>query len=123
MCFQRPSNRPRLSGIEEILQDPSKDLYSLFNSEDEVSNPLLDNCKYYTPAAVNTISSERFKLNVLHINIHSIPAKLVELKDLLQKLKDANHEEDLILICETFLNETNKNSVDIDGYILREDHR
>ncbi len=123
MCQQQPSNRSRLTGIGDIQQDPSKDLYSIINSEDEESNPLLDNCKYYTPSAINTISGERFRLKVLHINIHSIPAKLVELKNLLQKLKDANHEVDLILLCETFLNDTNKNSVSIDGYTLREDHR
>ncbi len=121
MCFQRPTNRPGL--INDIQQDPSKDLYSILNHEDEDSNPLLDNCKYYTPSAINSISSEKFKLKVLHINIHSIPAKIVELKNLLQKLKDANHEVDLILICETFLNDSNKNTVDINGYTLREDHR
>ena len=123
MCFQRPSNRPRVDSVGEIQQDPSKDLYSIINSEDEDSNPLLDNCKYYTPEAINSISGDKFKLKVLHINIHSIPAKLSELKNLLQKLKDANHEVDLLLLCETFLNETNKNSVDINGYTLREDHR
>ena len=121
MCLQRPPNRSWV--ISDIQQDPSKDLYSLLNLEDEESNPLLDNCKYYTPTAINNISSEKFKLKVLHLNIHSIPAKLVELKNLLQKLKDANHEVDLILLCETFLNDTNKNTVDIDGYTLREDHR
>ena len=123
MCFQRPSNRSRLAGIRDIQQDPSKDLYSIIISEDEESNPLLDNCKYYTPDAVNIISGDKFRLKVLHINIHSIPAKLVELKNLLQKLKDANHEVDLLLLCETFLNDSNKNSVDINGYTLREDHR
>ena len=73
MCLQQPTNRSRLAGISDIQQDPSKDLYSILNSEDEDSNPLLDNCKYYTPTAVNSISSEKFKLKVLHINIHSIP--------------------------------------------------
>ena len=70
-------NRPRLDGINNIQQDPSKDLYSILNSDKEESNLLLDNCKYYTPTAINAISNEEFMLNVLHINIHSIPSDLL----------------------------------------------
>ncbi len=123
MCFTKSSDRSRLTGLPEIQQDPKYDLHKIIACEDDSLNPLLNDCKYYEPSSFDKITGNRFKMKILHLNIRSLPGKLSKLLDLLSKLKDSNHEIDIILLCETFLTDTTKDSVDIKGYTLKEDHR
>lgn len=48
-------------------------------------------------------------LKILHLNIHSLHAKKNQLKELINNFKISGHELDVILLCETFMNELNKN--------------
>ncbi len=123
MCLQRPTHRSRLEGIHQIDDDPSKNLFDLIENEGDGINPLLNNCKYYEDTNLDKISGNKYKLRVLHLNIRSLPAKLADLKILLSTLKNAGHEIDIVMVCETFLNEANKDSCDIQGYSLEELHR
>ncbi len=54
------------------------------------------------PAHLNTPSCK-----LLHLNIHSLPDKFNQLKSLLQELHHQHIPLDFVLLCETFLNETN----------------
>ncbi len=60
---------------------------------------------------------------MLHLNIHSVPSKLDDLKTLLAKLKSRNLIIDVILLCETFISESNKQSCTLDDYKLFSEHR
>jgi len=53
---------------------------------------------------------------VLHINIHSIPAKFDQLKDILRTLSTFNVTVHMILLCETFLSDSISGMYTIDGY-------
>ncbi len=52
----------------------------------------------------------------LHINIHSLPSKFDQLKEMLCSLKDQGVIVHFILLCETFLTDANAGMYDISGY-------
>ena len=63
------------------------------------------------------------RLNIIHLNIHSLQAKLDDLYLLLQKAKQQDCELDVILLCETFLNDNNVGLCSIPGYKLIDMHQ
>ncbi len=52
----------------------------------------------------------------MQLNIRSLPENFDKLKILLQRLGDNNVNLDRILLCETYLKETNANVFSIPGY-------
>ena len=62
--------------------------------------------------------NETMKCAAIHINIHSIPAKLDKLKIVLSSLHNINIDIQFILLCETFLSDNNCNLCNIPGYNL-----
>ena len=52
----------------------------------------------------------------LHLNIHSLPSKHSQLKELLSRLKDMGVDIHFILLCETFLTTENADIYQIPGY-------
>ena len=52
-------------------------------------------------------------LQIIHLNIHSLPDKFDKLKLL---LASTHFHPDIILLCETFLNERNNDLYQISGY-------
>ena len=106
--------------INDIESSPDKNFLSLID-DDLV---LFDGeCKYVEPNEAQILNGKNAELRVLHANIHSIPSKIGELKDLLETLKKKDICIDVILLCETFLNDFNKLNCQIDGYQLIEEHR
>ena len=106
--------------IDQIGRDPQKNLFELI--DDDLL--LFDNeCTYIEPEQTNSLNGKNASLRILHVNIHSIPSKLDDLKSLLEKLKQNEINIDLLLLCETFLTENNKNLFNIPGYDLIEEHR
>ncbi len=69
-----------------------------------------------TYCAVDDISFKDYKYCALHLNIHSLPSKFVELKNLLADLEHKNIHVDFILLCETFLTNANADKFSIPGY-------
>ncbi len=106
--------------IGKIETNPGLDLFQLL---DNGNNPLLSDCCYYEPSDVSTISDKKFKLKTLHLNIHSIPDKKGQLILLLEQLKKANCEIDIILLCETFVNAQNRQQCEINGYHFEDNYR
>ena len=107
--------------IDNIENDPHQDLYRIIDDEDLTL--FESECLYRNPDEVKDLISYHSNLVVLHLNIHSIPAKIDELKQLLEKLKHDNIIVDLILLCETFINNNNLNRCKIKNYELIERHR
>ena len=58
----------------------------------------------------------RRSLNFLHLNIHSLNKNADNLKSLLDDLHFKKKDVDVVMLCETFLTETNKSSGHVDGY-------
>lgn len=54
----------------------------------------------------------------MHINIHSLPSKHDQLQLIIRRLNNLKIELDYILLCETFLNESNQALYNIEGYNL-----
>ena len=124
MCFQKIGNRSgRLDNLPNIMTDPDKDFIDIINRESDTINPLLEICNYYDTPSLQTLSDKRYKLKVLHLNIRSLPSNYNELKNLLTTLRQYKHEIDLILLCETFLTEKNKNCYPLEGYAFNQLNR
>ena len=106
--------------LVEIDNDDTKNLYKLI---DDYDNPLLDECKYSLPDDIQNVSDSKAKLKLLHLNVRSLPDKIEPLKRLLKCLYDKNCEIDMILLCETFVNEYNISRCSIPNYNFEELHR
>ena len=74
---------------------------------------LNNNCKYYE---IDQIPALHNKLCVIHINIHSIPDKMNSIRTMLDSLKLRNITVHFLLLCETFLKDTNAKKYKIPGY-------
>ncbi len=111
---------PTKFSIGKIETDPGLDLFQLL---DDGNNPLLSDCCYYEPREISQITDNIFKLKILHLNIHSIPDKKGQLISLLEQLKAANCEIDIVLLCETFVNAKNRDQCKINGYHFEDNFR
>ena len=88
---------------------------------DLLESDLFNKCDYYTYDTLSElIHKKETNLKNLHLNIHSLHSKLDKLNYLLDNLKLANHEIDILLLCETFMNDFNKNKCRIKGYCRNE---
>ena len=67
---------------------------------------------------IRNSSPEMFDSKIMPLNVCSICAKQTELKELLNWLCTENHDLDVILLCETYLNTCIKNLVDFPGFNL-----
>ena len=108
--------------FDQISSNPLKDLFELIDVQ---NSPVNNNCNYISPNDVklDRLSIGSSQLSILHLNIHSVPSKLDDLKSLLSKLKANNLTIDVILLCETFITENNKESCKLDDYKLFSEHR
>ena len=86
-------------------------------NEDTINNI---NCNLYEIEELNTIIHNKSNqtYSAMHINIHSLPAKISQLEIMLTRLNKLNIHLDFILLCETYLNEHNQNVYNIAGYRL-----
>ena len=62
------------------------------------------------------IINKDYKYCALHLNIHSLPAKIDQLKEMIYTLKEQNIIIHFIMLCETFLNDNNAHLYNISGY-------
>ncbi len=101
--------------------NPDRNLVDLLNNMDkETINPLqltqIIN-DYYDTTSMSGQSKmlNKTKLKIIHLNIHSLPDKFDKLKLLLFSTK---LDVDIILLCETFLTESNEHLYQLNGYQL-----
>ena len=121
MCFSNSPNQQRINDkIDEIEDDPNKNFHTIID-DDLV---LFDgNCKYLDLENCNTLQTKNSTLNILHLNVHSLPNKCSDLKELADLLKCNQKNIDLILLCETFINDVNLSQCKLPGFKLEEKHR
>ena len=106
------------------LHYSEKDLSKIVNLDDEDTS-LINKCKYYEPESIGQLAGNQYKLRVLHLNINGLVEKMSELKNLLHVLKESKCQIDILLICETHLNDKiiPFSNIGIDGYNMIENHR
>jgi len=81
-------------------------------------------CPYIDPDNISSlVDTNPSKLNIIQLNIHSLHSKLDDLKLLVEKLNNQKAKPDIIMLCETFLNDNNISLCKIPGYRLIEKHR
>ncbi len=112
----------------DVPMDLNLDLTAYVNKflddEDIVDNPLNQlniESPYMNLKELSTkyqSSQHKFEYTALHLNIQSLPAKFDKLKLLVYELHNTNIDLDFILICETFLSDSNANQFNIPGYNL-----
>ena len=105
--------------------DPSVDLKDILNmcmddcdAESNLFNLLSINSKYYD-VDINILQDEsdiHFQYKTLHLNIQGLHAKFDDFKFLLLQLNEQNIQLDIIMLCETFLNDNNADLYHIPGY-------
>lgn len=98
-------------------------MHSILDDSDEYDNYLFNNCAYYETDNISQLGTSKSSLKAIHLNIHSLPTYIEDLKLLLEKLDEQKCQIDLIMLCETFLTDLNSNKYKIDGYTLVELHR
>ena len=77
-----------------------------------------DKCDYIQPDTCTNLNTGNYNLIILQLNIRGLLSHQSELKLLLQKLNNRNSSADIILLCETFLNNQTERLVQIPGYTL-----
>lgn len=107
--------------INTIENDPSQDLYKIIDDEDFAL--FESECLYRNVDEVKDLITNNANLVVLHANIHSIPSKIDDFKQLLGKLKKDNITVDIIVLCETFINDNNLDRCKLNDYDFIEKHR
>ena len=110
MCFSH----------EDIKQ--CDELHRPLNLED--LNPTLwnDKCDYIDPESCTNLNPENYNLLVLQHNIRGLIGNQDYLKLLLSILHARNSPVDIILLCETFLNNNTIGLVNIPGYDIISNH-
>jgi exonuclease III len=108
-----------------VEEDPMMDLSYHVNKyiyeKDIESNPFdlasIDS-KYYDVCDIlpKSLQNASFQYKVLHLNIRGLSSKFDELKLLLSQLYDIHVILDVILLCETFINDNNADLFNIPGY-------
>ncbi len=90
----------------------------LDNAEHNTTELTLPECLTYNLEDLSKlhISNKKYKFTAMHINIHSIPAKFDQLKNIITEFCEANISLDFILLCETFLADNNARLYEIPGY-------
>ena len=116
MCL---ANAPQCTIIDQLYSDASKDLSNLIDND---MGSITKDSNYYDLDDFN-VNNKDYGLAVMHINIQSLPAKVDELKILLENLANKGHPIDIVLVCETFLTTEKVNLCQIDNYTLLETHR
>ena len=82
-----------------------------------------DKCDYVDLDECNDCNPKGYNFIVLQLNIRSILANQMELKMLLNTLKNKILNVDAVLLSETFLTDKTLKLVNLEGYILLTNHR
>lgn len=92
--------------------------YQKFPLNDDRKNIIKTDSTYcdINDASVNMKCFVNTKYCAIHLNIHSLPSKFLQLKNILYELNNRNIVVHFILLCETFLVETNADLFQIPGY-------
>ena len=82
----------------------------------ELNNSFSTDCRYLNLSDDSTHFDVLDSFKIGHINIHSIPNKFEDLNDILNNMQSKHILPDILLLCETFLNENNHDKFQIPNY-------
>jgi len=85
-------------------------------------NNIITQCNYSIIEDLNTNTQDLLQ-SIMHINIHSLPAKHEQLQTIIRRLQNRNINLEYILLCETFLNNNNQHLYKIEDYTLENRNR
>ena len=119
MCVGNSINPTRSDRIDEIVNDPSNCLNEVIDHDLVVFD---GQCQYSEIQNYHKIHNKNSKLTCMHLNIHSIPSKIHEIKRMPMDFTRQHISVDVLLLCETFINELNKSQCHLDDYNLVEEH-
>jgi len=112
--------------MADTLDWDALNLIDQINQDDDLTaeyiNPLklLNINNNYHDTDQITKEFNKNQLNIIHLNIHSLADKFDKLKLFLSNF---TNKPDIILLCETFLNDKNKDLYNMDDYSFIEKHR
>lgn len=86
----------------------------ILNEDNSINN----DCDYFSYENLNEFKLEGDTLKVMHLNIHSFIAKKEKLTEILIELNETGIKLDVILLCETFINDTNIKKMKLKNYKL-----
>ena len=82
-----------------------------------------DKCDYINPESCTNLNLENYNLLILQHNIRGLIGNQDDLKLFLGILQARNSPVDIILLCETFLNNITVGLVNISGYDIISNHQ
>jgi gamma-glutamylcyclotransferase (GGCT)/AIG2-like uncharacterized protein YtfP len=103
--------------LADIIND-NRDLVAKLDD-----STIITGCEYYETEEIKNIDYSDSNLNIIHINIRNMESKIDPLLDLLNKLKYENYEIDIVLICETFMNDSNIDQCVLPGFNMEYNNR
>ena len=112
-----------ISPTDRLADIASDNNFNLENIMDNDLNIFAGQCPYIDPDEIHTLEIGHNRLNILQLNIHSLNDKLNDLTQLIAKCKTNGCDIDIIMICETFINDQNVDLCKIPGFSLIEKHR
>jgi exonuclease III len=102
------------------MNSQEKDLTDLTDLDDV----FVTNCQYIDVSDDSlTFPFSPNTLKIAHLNIHSLQSKKDDLIELLGMLKDKNVLPDILLLCETFLNDKSFSKINFPNYDIISQHR
>ena len=82
-----------------------------------------DKCDYIQPENCSILNNENYNLLILQLNIRGMLSHHDDLKILLHTLNTKKSSIDIVLLCETFLNNKTINLINIPGYTMISNYR
>lgn len=99
-------------------------LEQMYDADNEIP---ISNSKYFDVDELQSITGttnfSTCEFSCMHINIRSLPNKLNKLDIFINNLRSENIGIDFLLLCETFLNNTNHDMYTLEGYKFVGKHR
>ena len=109
-----------ISKDREELYDTLKRLLALSKIPNEMWS---DKCDYMDVDGCKNLNPLNYNFTVMQLNVRGILSNQMELKKLLNDLRNRNTEVDVLLLSETFLSVNTIKLVNIKGYNIYSNHR
>ena len=108
-----------MNDIDEIDNNPDLNLTEIIDTDDTT----FSDCNYLDLSSENFNEFSPFDTKIAHLNVHSIPNKYEDLKDLLNEMQQRNLLPHVLLLCETFFNDRNFDKFNFQNYDIISEYR
>ena len=108
-----------MNDMFEFENNPDFNLSHLIDADDTI----FTNCQYLDLCSCEKLDFGFSNIKIGHINVHSIPNKYEDIKDLLDAMQEKNLLPDILLLCETFFNCRNYDKFHFQNYDIISEYR